>query len=235
MRIVFISDTHTRHRELKDLPKGDVIVHAGDIMNCGYYFSEVIDFAEWYGSLPYKHKILIGGNHDRLLDDSHMNKYARYAKSSTRAEDCEKVFKDNGITYLNDSGVTIKKIKFWGSPIQPEFFDWAFNRKRGADIKKHWDLIPNKTDVLITHGPPYGLLDLVEKEGSINQGEHVGCEALFDAVIRVSPKIHCFGHIHSEHGEDFRHDIKFVNAAVLNDQYKLAHKPIEIEINNGDI
>jgi len=91
--------------------------------------------------------------------------------------------------------VIIEGVKFYGSPWQPRFFDWAFNLDRGEEIKKKWDLIPMDTDVLITHGPPYGILDLT------HEGEKVGCEELMKAVLRVQPKIHIFGHIHEAYGE----------------------------------
>lgn len=105
-------------------------------------------------------------------------------------------------------------IKFYGSPWQPWYYDWAFNEQRGEKIKAKWDLIPEDTDVLITHGPPMGILDKTLESG------HVGCEELVKAVHRIKPKLHIFGHIHEDHGELRLHGTHFVNAASCNLKYK---------------
>ncbi len=143
MKIVFISDTHGRHEDVK-LPQGDVLIHAGDISRTGKSV-EVEAFLKWLSHQTHKYKILIAGNHDwyfesnsKIMIDSRM---------------------PDNIIYLNDSGCEIEGVRFWGSPIQPEFGNLAFNRKRGEDIKEHWDLIPLNTDILITHGSPYSILD----------------------------------------------------------------------------
>jgi len=233
MKITFISDTHTQHRKLK-LIGGDVLVHAGDIMGSGYDFSEVEDFAEWFKEQPYTHKILIAGNHDRLFDDEHIKEQVVMRQSlagfQLRAEDCQKVLKDAGIIYLNDSGITIDGIKFWGSPVQPWFCDWAFNRERGEDIKKHWDLIPLDTDIVITHGPPSHILDKVKMRGSMNRGENVGCEDLFFRLCAVNPKISCFGHIHEGYGTAVKGKTTFINASVVDEYYRQVNDPIDMEL-----
>jgi len=109
----------------------------------------------------------------------------------------------NATCYLENSGVEIDGVKFWGSPWQPEFFNWAFNLPRGRRLAEIWALIPDDTEVLITHTPPYGILDRVDS------GEHVGCEDLRRALQRVKPKVHVFGHIHEDRGvvEQKRHHI----------------------------
>ena len=233
MKLTFISDTHTQHSKLS-LKGGDVLVCAGDIMGSGYDFSEVEDFAKWFGSQPYKHKILVAGNHDRLFDDQHMKeqltRYSSLAGFQLRAEDCQKVLEDAGIIYLNDSGITIDGVKFWGSPVQPWFFNWAFNRERGEDIKQHWDLIPNDTDVLITHGPPKGFGDLVKMRGSSNRGKRVGCKDLLEAVRRSEPKIHVFGHIHEGYGMNPLGKTMFINASVVDEHYRQINDPIDVEL-----
>src|ERR1035438_7317729 len=106
MKLVAISDTHNRHNKLV-MPEGDVLIHAGDATGQGR-LSEVTNFLEWMGKQNYKHKILIAGNHDWLFE-----------VNPVVAED---LCKDNGIIYLNDSGVEIDGVKFWGSPITPHFF-----------------------------------------------------------------------------------------------------------------
>ena len=92
--------------------------------------------------------------------------------------------------YLCDESLTLDGVKFYGSPWQPRFFDWAFNKDRGAPLKAIWDKIPLDTDVLITHGPPHGILDLTFDKIK------AGCEELLLAVQRIKPKVHVFGHIH---------------------------------------
>ncbi|MFN8672405.1 MAG: metallophosphatase domain-containing protein [Candidatus Sericytochromatia bacterium] len=150
-KIVCISDTHVQHRSL-NLPEGDILIHAGDISRVGK-LNEIIEFNSWLGTLNYKHKIIIAGNHDFIFENDY---------------NLSKSLITNAI-YLEDSGVEIEEIKFWGSPVSPRFYDWAFNRDRGEDINKHWAKIPKNIDVLITHGPPYGILDKTVSS------ENVGC------------------------------------------------------------
>ena len=160
MKIVCISDTHDKHNQL-ELPDGDMLIHAGDVSSQGKQI-QVEAFLKWFSAQPHKHKIFIAGNHDFFFE--------------RMPEDYIQSLIPENVIYLNDSGVTIEGLKIWGSPVQPWFYDWAFNRKRGKDIRKHWDLIPTNTDILITHGPPFGILD------ATNSGEKVGCEDLLDVV-----------------------------------------------------
>ena len=207
MKLVFISDTHNRHRDIK-IPEGDILVHAGDVSSRGIK-SEIDSFINWFQSQPHKHKIFIAGNHDFFF---------------------EKIVERNvevkipNVIYLNDSGCEIEGLNFWGSPVQPEFFNWAFNRKRGKEIKQHWDLIPKNTDILITHGPPYGILD------KTTRNELVGCEELVKKVIEIKPKIHAFGHIHEGYGIFKNENTTFINASILNEKYIYTNDPIIIEI-----
>jgi predicted phosphodiesterase len=133
VKLTFISDTHSRHDAIR-IEGGDVLIHCGDISNKGS-LEDIRSFSEFIKKQDFGHKIVIAGNHDFCFEDE-------------RKSEAEEILRENGITYLNDSGIEIDGIKFWGSPIQPEFFDWAFNRKRGESIKKHWDLIPNDTDAI---------------------------------------------------------------------------------------
>ncbi|TCI92172.1 metallophosphatase domain-containing protein [Tenacibaculum sp. M341] len=207
MKIICISDTHGFHRGLK-LPKGDMIIHAGDVTKRGEK-EEVIDFLSWYQHLDFKHKIFIAGNHDFFFEKASPKEINELIPS--------------GITYLNDTGITIEGIKIWGSPIQPWFYSWAFNRQRGKEIQKHWDKIPNGLDILITHGPAYGVLDLTQHNQS------VGCQDLFNKIREVKPKIHITGHIHEAYGRLNMFGVDFVNASVLSVKYELTNPPIEID------
>ncbi len=206
MKISFISDTHGLHNSIT-LPKGDLLIHAGDVSNRGTR-QGIEEFLTWFSQQDYKYKIFIAGNHDLFFE---------------RASDFEikKLLPEN-VIYLNDNGIMIEGINIWGSPVQPWFYDWAFNRKRGEEIKKHWDLIPQNTDILITHGPPYKILD------KTTSGENVGCEDLLSAINFVKPKIHVFGHIHEAYGIEELNGTKYINASVLNERYQIVNKPIEI-------
>lgn len=207
MKLTFFSDTHNRHRKIK-FTGGDVLVFCGDLTNRGE-LSQVEDFSKFVKNLDYQYKIVIAGNHDFCFEDE-------------RKETAEEYFRNAGLIYLNDSGIEIDDVKFWGSPIQPWFHDWAFNRARGEDIKKHWDLIPTDTDVLITHGPPFGIRDLC------SHGERVGCNDLLETVMKIRPKIHAFGHIHEAHGCLRVDKTLFVNACNLDEFYKPAYPAIDV-------
>jgi len=207
MKIVAISDSHGHHHSLS-IPDGDLLIHAGDLSKRGLKI-EITDFLDWFSAQPHKHKVFIAGNHDFFFE----NEYA---------SEIQKLIPDN-VIYLNDSAFVVEGIKIWGSPIQPWFYDWAFNRKRGADIKKHWDLIPIDTDLLITHGPAHGILDLTMDY------RNVGCEELLKRIYEVKPKYHICGHIHEAHGVLEKDGITYINASQLNVHYKAVFKPIVFE------
>lgn len=222
MRIVAFSDTHGYHRET-NLPDGDVLVFAGDLMTNGWKKAEVLDFADWFNSQPHEHKIVIAGNHDRLFE--------------TNPTWCIDRF-NLGVSYLRDEPVEIDSVKFYGSPVQPWFYDWAFNVPRGAAIREYWDRIPLDTDVLITHGPPYGVLDqivpnvdpLINNRYIHSPAEHLGCEELTKAIERVKPKVHIFGHIHGSAGTTLKHPTAFYNVAICDEDYVPVNEPHVIEI-----
>jgi Icc-related predicted phosphoesterase len=208
MKLTFFSDTHRNHDKLQ-FNGGDVLVFCGDLTSRGS-LADVESFANFTSKLDYQHKVVIAGNHDFCFENQE------------RAL-AERIFKDHGLIYLNDSGVEINGVKFWGSPIQPWFHNWAFNRARGEAIKKHWDLIPNDIDILITHGPPAGVLDLC------HHGERVGCADLLMSVAAIKPRVHAFGHIHECYGTVEIGKTLFVNACNLNEKYLVTNPPIDID------
>jgi len=216
MKIVAISDTHSKHRTLI-IPDADTIVCAGDISFKGE-FNIVEDFINWMKALPIKNKVMIFGNHELGM------------ASGPKRDTALKLLQDSGIIYLEDSGTEIDGIKFWGSPVQPRFYDWEWNKNRGPDIDKHWKLIPLDTNVLITHGPPHGILDLVTN--SIGRDPHQGCEDLKRKVDKLNQlKLHVFGHLHHEGGNKLVVDNKiFINAAICDDLYNPSRPPILVEI-----
>jgi len=206
MKITVISDTHGQHRSLK-LPKGDLLIHAGDVSKRGHPV-EMEDFLDWFSKQKFTYKVFIAGNHDFFFEQAHPRIIEQMIPK--------------GVIYLNDSGCEIEGVKLWGSPITPWFNNWAFNRERGAEIKPHWDLIPIDTDILITHGPPFGILD------ETVYSKRTGCEELLLKVYQVKPKLHVFGHIHEDYGQYTKGDTTFVNASVLDDHYQLVHHPVVI-------
>lgn len=204
MKILTISDTHGLHLQWEKkflLPEVDMIIHAGDLTNVGA-IHEMNEFMYWFKNLPIEHKVMVAGNHDLGLDNN--NRYTMLD-----------MINGSGVHYLEDSGVEIKGIKLWGSPVTPPFFDWAFMRDEER-IKKHWDATPTDTDIWITHGPAYGILDYVERGG---QGG-VGCKYLLESMDRVKPKYHIFGHIHDMYGIKEVNETTHICASVLNDRYK---------------
>lgn len=208
LRIVAISDTHGQHQSLT-LPKGDLLIHAGDISGLGRA-SEIKSFLDWFAAQDFTYKVFIAGNHDFFFETS--------AKEAV-----DKIIPP-GVDYLCDSSVEIENLQIWGSPITPWFHDWAFNRSRGKDISKHWDRIPKDIDVLITHGPPLGILD------ETMRGECVGCEDLLDRVNTVKPKHHIFGHIHEGYGSLSKNGTQFINASILDAGYVIRNKPVVLDV-----
>jgi Icc-related predicted phosphoesterase len=203
VRLVLVSDTHGHHHNL-EVPDGDILIFAGD-----YAFehhgqaemSALIDFFSWLDGQPHKHKVMIAGNHDFAFEKS---------------LSVVKMVMPPSIIYLEGGEETVEGLKIWGGPWTPRFFDWAFNVDRGEAIKRYWDCIPDDTDILVTHGPPYGLLDDTPLSG------HVGCKELRDAVKRVNPKLHVYGHIHRWGGIGIQvNDTTYMNASVVDETYEL--------------
>lgn len=204
LRIVCISDTHERDYSV---PDGDVLIHSGDLTFHGGVEELHIEL-DRLNSFPHKHKILVSGNHDWGFQ----NQYHKVALFL------------GPITYLENEGLIIDNLTFWGSPWQPAFCNWAFNLPRGGPLRRIWAKMPDKLDVLITHSPPGGILDLVPGAG------HVGCMDLRERVDKVKPKLHIFGHIHCAYGQYKTKDTHFINASVCNEKYQPVNLPIVVDL-----
>lgn len=207
-----ISDTHNKHKTL-NLEGGDILIHSGDATGRGEK-KEILNFLDWYADQDYSHLVFVPGNHD----------FGFERDPGFWKEQCM----NRGIHLLNDSALLIKDIydptvnlKIYGSPITPWFYNWAFNRHRGEEIKKHWDLIVPDTEILVTHGPAHGIRDLVINGYSPNNGENVGCEDLARKMAELKfLKLHVFGHIHYCAGVTELEKYTAVNAAILGEDYK---------------
>lgn len=206
MDITFISDTHGLHDRLR-LKPGTLLIHAGDITEYGTE-EEVADFLCWFSGQAFKYKIFIAGNHDLFLEACTPAKRNRIIPSD--------------VIYLQNSGIEISGIKIWGSPVTPYFLGMAFNARQGTEIQKVWNKIPSDTEVLITHGPPKGILD-----------NGVGDEELLSRINQIRPIVHCFGHAHGHNGMTTINGTTFINASIVNsldifknEEYRIVGKPI---------
>jgi predicted phosphohydrolase len=177
MRIVAVADTHLFHADLT-IPAGDVFVHAGDLCRGGS-LEELEIAARWLHSLPHRTKVVVAGNHDWAF---------------VREPQLAREVLGPNVLYLQDSEATIDGLRFWGTPWQPAYNDWAFNLPRGVPLAEKWSLIPEGIDVLVTHAPPEGIGDA----GPV--GGRQGCAELLARVRRVQPRLHLFGHIHQDGG-----------------------------------
>lgn len=204
LRIVCISDTHELHREL-DVPPGDLLLHSGDFTFFSRSRAMLRDFNLWLGELPHRHKVIVAGNHEFLLEEP------RNRNLITNA------------TLLIDTGVEVEGVRIWGSPVTP-LYGGAFGKLDAEDRKRHWSSIPAGTDILVTHGPPFGVLDCAP-----GSEQYAGCPQLREAVIRVRPRLHVFGHIHAGYGTRRTKSTLFVNAALLGQLGDLDKRPIVLD------
>lgn len=256
IKIGFFSDTHTLHREWKNGFKFfkygeeiqqmwnelDILCFTGDCSARGKT-GEVEDFMEWFNEQPAKEKVMIAGNHDFFFDVDYRNKMKRHSwEDYPENEVKDMLAKYPDIHYLDDSGVELFGLNIWGSPVQPAFGRWAFNRQRNTEIdangstyyygpmeggiETHWAKIPNNTDILLTHGPPFGHGDLLAHKFR-RHGEYprVGCADLKVAIERVQPKIVAFGHIHEGYSKVEENGITYINASSLNENYSPINEP----------
>ena len=189
MRIVAVADTHLFHDELV-IPEGDVFVHAGDLLRAGT-LEELERAVAWLRELPHRHQVLVAGNHDGCFQ---------------RRPDEARRMLPAGVHYLEDSGVEIAGLRFWGSPWQPAYNQWSFNLERGAPLREKWARVPAGVQILVTHSPPAGTGDR-----SPVAGRH-GCVDLAQRVRELRPRLHIFGHIHQDGGWWVKGGVGYLNA-----------------------
>ena len=215
MKIMFLSDTHGRHREITELygelPYVDIMVHSGDCTRYGE-FEETDLFMNWFSKQNAKHKVLVAGNHDFVLQQMDRRNWL--------------LANNYGVTYLEDSFINIDGLGIYGSPWSPVFGMWAFMKHRNAELDEVWQKVPTDgtVDLLVTHTPRYGRFDV-----SVRGNYNVGCEMLANRINDIHPKVHVFGHIHECGGmikEETEVPVKgmiSLNASLLNIRYVLAN------------
>jgi Icc-related predicted phosphoesterase len=232
MLIAFASDTHGSEQELK-IPEVDIFCHCGDWSGIAS-INDVIFFNRWLGTIPAKHKVIISGNHEKYCAENSPG----YIQSLFT----------NAI-YLEHSMVEIEGLKIFGSPYTSRFYNWYFMKEK-EELERVWSTIPDKVDILLTHQPPFGILDTIHEykkmptpvgwddDGEVRYGNYSssfkgGCKYLYDNVVnRIKPKIHAYGHLHSDGGQSVKHlNTTFVKAAMLTEFYTLRKpEPVVIEI-----
>jgi Icc-related predicted phosphoesterase len=179
-----ISDSHTYHGFLKVPDNIDMVIFSGDCSNPRNPYTneqEVRNFITWFNSLSIKHKIFVAGNHDTSIEKGLITK--------DNFEQC-------GIHYLENNTIEIEGLKIFGSPLSPTFGNgWAFNKDRNK-LERIWrNIIDDDVDIVVTHTPPKGILDLAKKmDGTL---DFCGCNSLMNRIREINPKLHCFGHIHN--------------------------------------
>lgn len=127
-------------------------------------------------------------------------------------------------TVLINEGIEIQGLRIWGSPVTP-LYGGAFGLSSAEDRRRLYAQIPEDTDILVTHGPPYGILD-----STSDSGVHSGCRELLDVVVRLKPRLHVFGHVHGAYGIFQTDDTVFVNAALLGRHGDIDKAPIVLRI-----
>lgn len=210
MKVALISDTHALLDTIQ-VPDGDAVVHCGDFGFRGAV-EEWREFLVDFSKLPHKYKLFTFGNHD-CRDEGSVAQVKQEAL-------------DLGIHLLCHEGIEIEGKKFFGSPYTPRFGRWYWMRDRGRHIGVKWDEIPEGLDLLFTHGPPHGILDI-----SVYDKVHCGCEELMKAVYDKKPRFHVFGHIHYYGGRQHTENgTTFVNAALCGEDYKITNEIQVIEL-----
>lgn len=224
MKVTCVSDLHG---EYPDLEGGDLLIVAGDLTAADTQ-NQHMEFLSWISAQPYRKKIWIAGNHDNYLIGT---KFIP--------------IKDLGLEYLCDSGTEFEGLKIWGSPWTKNFTGQnpkckAFGLDLDVQMMEKWQLIPPDTDILITHTPPFGVLDR-----SNRHSRRFGCPKLADKLINMHGlELHVFGHIHGGYGN--QHQAYYgmspwdenptpmghlsVNASIMDEDYEPVNKPITIEL-----
>jgi predicted phosphodiesterase len=239
MRITHISDTHNKHNQLTaDLPGGDLIIHSGDISSIGRR-SEIERFVRWFGNLPYTYKVFIAGNHDLSFESESLYRKKEQYFTGTSDWDLPAVDRkpewlvnilsiglSGGTFYLENQLIDIEGVKIWGSPYSARFGrEWAFNIDRGKKSRELWGTIPPDANIIVTHGPLFGVGD--RTNGNMN----VGCDDLRETIMNLEPDFHLCGHIHEGYGYTQFGNTHCINGSNLSLGYNYINKPVTFDYN----
>ena len=227
-RLIICSDTHGYHKGIENMPEGDIFIHCGDNTIYGETW-EMDNFLNWLGTLKFKNIVFINGNHEVVV--------GKTKGLTKKMVDNYNKYHFTKIHYLENESVEIGGLKFYGSPMTPEFFDWQYMYSRNGEGKDIWAKIPEDTDILISHGPPETVLDSVKPWGHY-YSPFAGCPHLLERVSVVKPILHCFGHIHGSRSHRRLANPKFnetlfVNSSICDESYKPVNKPYVIDIIDG--
>jgi Icc-related predicted phosphoesterase len=212
IRVVAVADQHGR---LPPVPPCDLLLIAGDVCPLGDHSAREQraflegPFTEWLVATEADEIVGVAGNHDLLAEDDH------------------ELVAGLPWTYLRDGGATAAGLRIWGTPWVPTFGDWAF-MEPDVRLSRYFDAIPDGLDVLLSHGPPLGVLDLA------NRGVQAGSESLREAMLRARPSACVFGHIHEAHGEEVVSGVRCINAAIVDARYLPSHRPFSFELEPRD-
>lgn len=223
VRLVCISDTHGKHREVQ-LPPGDILIHGGDFSKSGETGS-MKDLSAYFQESNFQEIICIAGNHDLPLhEEFYKENWKRFHRQAFDIQEAKDSIRN--CIYLEDSSYTSQRgLETYGSPWSPFFFDWAFNCHRGQEIMEKWKLIPNSTDILVTHGPPLGRGDLTCND------VRAGCyDLLVEVQERIVPRVHIFGHIHEGAGVTYDSKTLYINASNMNLSYQAVNYPVVVDL-----
>lgn len=230
MRIVCISDTHGLHdtksfnKELQaaiDPNQYNLLLHGGDLSSVGRE-EQVKRFVWWFQNLKgFDSKIFVAGNHDMSFEGKPYWLQNYINEENLSQSDC---------VYLEDNGCTIelpeftRPLRIWGSPWQPFFLNWGFNLPRGGEeLRAKWAMIPDDTDILLTHCPPHNIRDYLGSQA-------IGCERLRERVDQLNLALNVFGHIHNAYGAAYVKNTLYVNASLCNEGYDPVNKPIVLDL-----
>ncbi|OQO11793.1 hypothetical protein B0A48_03520 [Cryoendolithus antarcticus] len=211
---LIISDTHNFEAATAEegcplaqkMPRVDVLLHCGDLTQVGG-LSAYKKALKLLASIDAELKLVIAGNHDLSLDGEYWATHLDEDDDPNEHDEAieimtGKLAKEAGVTYLMEGThhFTLSNgaaFSLFASPFQPECGEWAFGYPRNVDhfVSK----APGNVDIMMTHGPPAGILDLVP-----GKNERIGCNSLLKAVEKARPKLHCFGHIHEGYGYEVK-------------------------------
>lgn len=233
----FISDTHVRNNKCTKLindslrehnaNEGFCLVFSGDLMSTGYNMDEILAFLNWIKDLNYTYKVCIAGNHDRAIE----NLGSDYCKNVLFGQ-----YYDNGVRYIQDEEIELDGVRIYGTPYQPYFCHWAWNVSDSDRLKMIYEQIPEGLDLLITHCPPFGILDKSNAANSYTGSkgdEPLGSKELLEVLLNMKnpPRYHSFGHIHGSGGDIVKvGETTYINASICDEAYNPTNKVITLEI-----